>query len=60
MNAAKLRGSIAAVFTAIALATAAGHAQELEEVKQVFEHAIPNIPGKSLAALVVTVRRQGL
>jgi quercetin dioxygenase-like cupin family protein len=54
MNAVKLRGSIAAVFTAIALAAAAGHAQELEEVKQVFEHAIPNIPGKSLAALVVT------
>ena len=54
MNAVKLRGSIAAVFTAIALATAAGHAQELEEVKQVFEHAIPNIPGKSLVALVVT------
>ena len=54
LNAVKLRGSIAAVFTAIALATAAGHAQELEEVKQVFEHAIPNIPGKSLVALVVT------
>ena len=48
MNAVKLRGSIAAAFTAIALAAAAGHAQELEEVKQVFEHAIPNIPGKSL------------
>ena len=54
MNAVKLRGSIAAVFTVLVLATAAGHAQELEEVKQVFEHAIPNIPGKSLAALVVT------
>ena len=54
MNSAKLRGSIAAAFTAIALATATGHAQELEEVKQVFEHAIPNIPGKSLAALVVS------
>lgn len=54
MNAAKLRGSIAAAFTAIALATAAGHAQELEEVKQAFEHTIPNIPGKSLVALVVS------
>jgi hypothetical protein len=30
MSAAKLRGSIAAAFTAIALATATGHAQELE------------------------------
>ena len=59
MNAVKLRGSIAAVFTAIALATAAGHAQELEEVKQVFEHAIPNIPGKSLVALVVSYPPSG-
>jgi predicted house-cleaning NTP pyrophosphatase (Maf/HAM1 superfamily) len=50
MNAAKLRGSITAVFTAVALATASGHVQELEEVNQVFEHAIPNIPGKSLVA----------
>ena len=50
----KLTGSVAVVFTAIALGTAAGHAQELEQVKPVFEHAIPNIAGKSLIALVVT------
>ena len=37
----------------IVLATATSHAQEPEEVKQVFKHAIPNIPGKSLATLVV-------
>ena len=48
MRAVKLTSSIAAVFTAIALGTAAGHAQELEQVKPVFEHAIPNIAGKSL------------
>jgi quercetin dioxygenase-like cupin family protein len=55
MRAVKLTSSIAAVFTAIALGTAvAGHAQELEQVKPVFEHAIPNIPGKSLIAVVVT------
>jgi quercetin dioxygenase-like cupin family protein len=54
MDAVKLRGSIAAAFTAIALTTAAGHAQELAEVKQAFEHAIPNTPGKSLVALVVS------
>ena len=54
MRAVKLTTSIAAVFTAIALWTAAGHAQEQEEVKLVFEHAIPNIPGKSLKALVVS------
>jgi quercetin dioxygenase-like cupin family protein len=59
MNAAKLTGSIAAVFAAIALATAAGHAQELEEVKTVFEQPIPNIPGKSLVALVVSYSPDG-
>ncbi len=54
MRAVKLASSIAAVFTAMALGTAAGHAHELEQVNAVFEHAIPNIPGKSLIALVVT------
>lgn len=54
MRAVKLTSTIAAVFTAIAVGTGAGHAHELEEVKQVFEHAIPNIAGKSLIALVVT------
>ena len=54
MRAVKLTSSIAAVFTAIALGTAAGHAQELEQSKTVFEHAIPNIAGKSLIARVVT------
>jgi quercetin dioxygenase-like cupin family protein len=54
MRAVKLTRSIAAVCTAIALGTAAGHAQELEQVHPVFEHAIPNIAGKSLIALVVT------
>ncbi len=54
MRAVKLTSSIAAVFTAIALGTAAGHAQELEQVNKVFEHAIPNIAGKSLIALVVS------
>ena len=54
MRAVKLTSSIAAVFTAVALGTAAGHGQELEQVNTVFEHAIPNIAGKSLIALVVT------
>lgn len=54
MRAVKLTSSLAAVFTAIALGTAAGHAQELEQVNTVFEHAIPNIAGKSLIARVVT------
>jgi quercetin dioxygenase-like cupin family protein len=54
MRAVKLTSSIATIFTAIALGTAAGHGQELEQVNTVFEHAIPNIAGKSLIALVVT------
>jgi quercetin dioxygenase-like cupin family protein len=54
MRAVKLTRSIAAVITAIALGTAAGHAHELEQVNAVFEHPIPNIAGKSLIALVVT------
>ena len=55
MRAAKVTGLMAAAFTAIALGTAAAQAHEFdEEVKTVFEHAIPNIPGKSLTAVVVT------
>ena len=39
---------------AIALGPTAAHAHGFQEdVKTVFEHAIPNIPGKSLIALVV-------
>lgn len=53
MTAVKLTRCIAAGFMAIALGTAS-HAHELEEVKTVFERAIPNIPGKSLKALVVS------
>jgi quercetin dioxygenase-like cupin family protein len=54
MRAVKLASFIAAVFAAVALGTPAGHAHELEQVNKVFEHAIPNIPGKSLIAFVVT------
>jgi quercetin dioxygenase-like cupin family protein len=53
MRAVKLASSMAAVLAAIALGTA-GHAHELEQVNTVFERAIPNIPGKSLVAVVVT------
>jgi quercetin dioxygenase-like cupin family protein len=45
---------VSAVFAAIALGVSTGHAQELEQVTSVFEHAIPNVPGKSLVALVVS------
>lgn len=50
----RLITSMAALSTAIALGAAAAHAQELEEVKIVFEQAIPNIPGKSLVVQVVS------
>jgi hypothetical protein len=42
MRAVELISSVAAVFTAIALGTAAGHAHELEQVKLVFERVTPN------------------
>jgi quercetin dioxygenase-like cupin family protein len=54
MRIVKLTSSISAVFTAIALGSATGHAQEREQSTTVFEHAIPNIEGKSLIARVVT------
>ena len=40
--------------TAIALVVAPGLAQNLEEVKPVFEHVIPNAQGKSMVAVVVS------
>jgi quercetin dioxygenase-like cupin family protein len=47
-------GSLGLVLTAIALGVSPGLAQNLEEVKPVFEHVIPNTEGKSMVALVVT------
>jgi quercetin dioxygenase-like cupin family protein len=51
----KVRTVIAAAYAAIAVATAApGFAQDVgDKVTTNFEQAIPNIPGKSLVALVV-------
>ena len=45
---------LASVSTAIASGVAPGHAQDLEQVKPVFEHVIPNVHGKSMVAVVVT------
>jgi len=42
------------VLTAIALRASPGLAQSSEEVKVVFEHAIPNIKGKRLVAQIVS------
>ena len=46
--------SLGALFAVVALGIATGHAQEQDQVTTVFEQAIPNIPGKSMIALVVT------
>ena len=40
--------------TAIALGVSPGLAQNVEQVKLVFEHVIPNTKGKSMVAVVVT------
>ena len=47
-------GSLMLVLTAITLWASPGCAQNSEEVKTVFEHAIPNIEGKRLVARVVS------
>ena len=40
--------------TAIAIGVAPGLAQNLEQVKPVFEHIIPNAQGKSMVAVIVS------
>jgi quercetin dioxygenase-like cupin family protein len=52
-------GSLGLGLTAIALVVSPALAQKAEQVKPVFEHAITNIEGKSLAAVVVTYRPGG-
>jgi quercetin dioxygenase-like cupin family protein len=47
-------GFLGLVLTATALGVSPGFAQYLEEVKVIFDHAIPNIPGKRLVAQVVS------
>jgi len=47
-------GCLGLVLAAIALRVSPGLAQSSEEVKLVFEHAIPNIDGKRMVAVVVT------
>jgi quercetin dioxygenase-like cupin family protein len=54
MRRAMRRGFFGLVLAAIALGVSPGLAQNLEEVKVVFEHAIPNIKGKRLVAQVVS------
>jgi quercetin dioxygenase-like cupin family protein len=48
------RGLLAFVLTAMFLENSHGFAQNVEQVKPVFEHVIPNIEGKSVVTVVVT------
>lgn len=50
----KLRGLASALLATMVLAGTARQAQGAEDVKTVFERAIPNIPGKSMVVSVVT------
>ena len=45
---------LALIVMAISLGVSPGLAQNLEQVKPVFEHIIPNAEGKSMVAVVVT------
>ena len=47
-------GSSGLIVTAISLGVSPGLAQNVEQVKPVFEHIIPNAEGKSMVAVVVT------
>jgi hypothetical protein len=47
-------GILGLVVIAMGLVGSAGLAQNVEQVKPVFEHVIPNTEGKSMVALVVT------
>jgi len=52
-------GCLGLVLAATALRMSPGLAQSSEEVKLVFEHAIPNIDGKNMVAVVVTYPPNG-
>ena len=52
-------GCLGLVLATTALRVSPGLAQSSEEVKLVFEHAIPNIDGKNMVAVVVTYPPNG-
>jgi quercetin dioxygenase-like cupin family protein len=51
--------SAVAAFAVIAFTIWPGHAHEPEQVAAVFSHELPDIPGKSLVAVVVTYPPSG-
>ena len=46
--------SLGLIVTAISLGVSPGLAQNVEQVKPVFEHVIPNVDGKRMVAVIVT------
>jgi quercetin dioxygenase-like cupin family protein len=54
MRRAIRRSFLGLAFVATALGVSSGLAQNVEQVKPVLEHVIPNIEGKSMVAVVVT------
>ena len=59
MTRVKRLGSFGLGMTAIVLGVSPALAQSGERVQPVFEHAIPNIEGKSMVAIVVTYAPAG-
>jgi quercetin dioxygenase-like cupin family protein len=47
-------GFLGLMLTALTLGVVSTSAQTVEQVKPVFEHVLPNIPGKSMIAVVVS------
>jgi quercetin dioxygenase-like cupin family protein len=47
-------GSFGLVFATLVLAARSARAQDLEQVKVKFQHAIPNVQGKSMVAVIVS------
>jgi quercetin dioxygenase-like cupin family protein len=54
MNSAMRTGFLASIMAALTLSVSAARAQNVEQVKPVFEHALPNVEGKSMIAVVVS------
>jgi len=48
------KGFLALPFAAMTLAAWPASAPPMEQVKPVFEHALPNVPGKNMVAVVVS------
>jgi quercetin dioxygenase-like cupin family protein len=54
MRRVRLVGSLGLLLAAAAFVVWPGRAQNMEQVKVLFEHVIPNVEGKNLVAVLVT------